>query len=219
MIGHRFIRFARFVPSAPLRVAHLAISLRIVQVAVPGLFFLLTACGGNMEDPRIELNPHPTMRYKITVTIAGAPGPFDNIEASVDYGVSNFDCVPEQPISGARLLPQKHVPLKLSKLSETTYVADMYADLIKDEDYYSLGTCHWSLAAVMVNVTKNRMRFTTPLTSKNFSSKKDETRYYSFDSYRDSNVDTHNIGNTDRNAYRNAADTFSIRVTARATQQ
>ena len=189
-----------------------------MQVAVPGLFLLLPACGGNMEDPRIELNPHPTMRYKITVTIADAPGPFDNIEASVDYGVTDFDCVPEQPISGARLLPRKHVELTLSKLSETTYVADMYTDLFKDDDYYSLGTCRWSVAAVTFNATKERMRFTTPLTFKKFSAENGETRYYSFDSYRDSSLETHNLGNTDRNAYRNAAGTFAINVTARKAQ-
>jgi len=172
-----------------------------------------------MEDPKIELNPHPKMRYAITVTFENTPGPFDSIEASADYGVTNNSCVPEQPLSGARLLPNKRVHLQLRRITETTYETDMYVDLIQDEDYYSKGVCRWSLAAVSVSARKQKMTFITPLSGRNFKNPGVETRYFSFSSYRDSGESLRNMGNKERSAYPDPSSTFSVRVSAAEMHQ
>lgn len=214
----RINRFARFVPGAFTWVTHARVARKIVQVAVPGLFLLLTACGGNMEEPKIELNPHPAMHYALAVVIDGAPGAFDSVDASADYGVTDYGCVPEQPVSGARHLPGKHVPLRLVKASDTTYTTEIYVDLLKDEDYFGKGVCHWKLAGITAEAAKRRMRFITPVSARTFSERKSETRYFSFDAYYNDEFETRNMGNRDRHAYPDSHKTFSISVTAKEMQ-
>lgn len=179
----------------------------------------LSACGGDAGRPRIELNQHPKMHYAISVSIDNPPGPFDNIDAVVDYGVTNNSCVPEQPFSGARILPSKHVSLKLRKTGNVTYESDMYVDLVQDEDYYSMGVCRWSLAAITVTAKRQKMAFITPLSAKNFRSTGAETRYFSYSSYADSGEAVRNMGNTNPNAYPEASRTFSISVATTGTQK
>jgi hypothetical protein len=168
-----------------------------------------------LGDPRIELNPHPTKRYGIVVTFENAPGPFDSIEGHVDYGVTDYSCVPEQPISGARLLPSKRVDLKLRKVSETRYETDMYVDLLKDKDFYSKGVCHWSAALFSIIARHGRMTFMTPLPNLEYPADSQEVRYFSFAAYQRSSTDMLNTGNTDRGAYPEHSKTFSIRAVAR----
>jgi hypothetical protein len=105
-----------------------------------------------MNTPDIKQNPHPRMRYEITVTIQDAPGPFDSINGDVQYGVANDDCVPLQPFSGAQLSPDKHVPLVFTRVSGNLYKATMYADLLLDEDYYGRGVCHWSIVGASADL-------------------------------------------------------------------
>jgi len=215
MIGHRFIRFARFVPSAPLQATRITVARRIVQVAVPGLFLLLTACGGNMEDPRIELNPHPTMRYTITASIADAPGAFDTIEADAQYQVTNDDCAPEQPISGARLVPSKRMKIELHRSGENLYQGDVYLDRLKDENYFLHGICEWSLVAVSVSAIHGKMEFATPLFLPRFFEPEGITRYFSYEAYNKSEMRLSITGNENRNAYADPSKTFSVKVSAR----
>lgn len=210
---------ARYVPSASRRMPPRWGIRRVVQAAVPGLCLLLTACGGNMDQPKIELNPHPKMHYAITITLTNVPGPFDSIDASADYGVTDYSCVPEQPVSGARLLPRKHVDLTLRRTSTTTYNTDIYVDLMQDEDYYSKGTCRWSISAVSAVARRGRMSFITPLTKFEYPTSSSEIRYFSFAAYQRSGTDMLNTGNEDRNAYPNPSQTFSIQVDATEMQQ
>jgi len=191
----------------------------LALISVIGLCLAFASCSGLLGDPKIELNPHPTKRYGIIVTFENAPGPFDSIEAHVDYGVTDYSCVPEQPISGARLLPSKRVDLKLRKISETTYETDMYVDLLKDKDFYSKGVCHWSAALFSVIVRRGRMKFITPSPDFKYPADNQEVRYFSFAAYQQSSTDMRNTGNTDRDAYSDPSKTFSIKVVARELRQ
>ena len=215
MNTNRFKPVARFVPGASFRKAGSAGIRKIVQVAVPGLCLLLTACGGNMEDPKIELNPHPKMRYAVTVTFENAPGPFDSIEASVDYSVTDYSCVPEQPMSGARILPGKHLDLELRQVNATTYETEVYVDRLKDDDFFSKGICHWSEVSFSAIARRGRMTFMTPLPNFKYPAASTEVRYFSFSAYQRSTTDMLNTGNRDRNAYPDSSKTFSIRVDAK----
>jgi hypothetical protein len=180
-------------------------------------YISLSACGGNAGHPKIELNQHPKMHYAISVSIDNPPGPFDNIDAFADYGVTNNSCVPEQPFSGARILPSKRVSLMLRKTGNTTHESDMYLDLVQDEDYFSKGVCRWSLAAITVTAKRQKMAFIIPLSAKNFKSTGAVTRYFSYSSYADSGEAVRNMGNTNRNAYPEASRTFSITVATTGT--
>ena len=187
----------------------------LALISVVGLCLAFASCSGLLGDPKIELNPQPTKRYGIIVTFENAPGPFDSIEAHVDYGVTDYSCVPEQSVSGARLLPSKRVDLKLRKVSETTYETDMYVDLLKDKDFYSKGVCHWSEASFSVVASRGRMKFMTPLPNFRYPSDVEETRNFSFSAYERRSTDMLNTGNKDRGAYPEPSKTFSIRVNAK----
>jgi hypothetical protein len=172
-----------------------------------------------MEDPKIELNPHPKMHYAITVTFANTPGPFDSIRVAAQYEVTNRDCVPEQPVSGATILPSKRIELKLQRITDATYEADVYVDRIKEEDYFSKGICHWSLVAVSAKASRGTMDFVTPLFNPEFFNAAGATRYFSFSSYNDTRTRMLNTGNLDRNAYPDPPKTFSVNVIAREIRQ
>jgi hypothetical protein len=187
----------------------------LMSSLVSALCISLAACG-EWAEPKFSENPNPRMHDKVTITFVDAPGPFSWIQADASYDVSDYSCVPEQPLSGARLLPSKTVPLKLRKTSETTYETDVYLDLMKDEDYYSKGVCHWSLSSVSASAVHRRMRFETILSRLSHPGHAVETRYFSFASYQDSHETMLNTGNADRNAYPDPSRTFSIRVEAEA---
>ncbi|WP_036114779.1 MULTISPECIES: hypothetical protein [Luteibacter] len=215
----RINRFARFVPGAFTWATHAKVARKIVKVAVPGLFLLLTACGGNMEDPKIELNPHPAMHYVVTIVFNGAPGAFDTIKASAQYEVTNRDCVPEQPISGATILPSKQLWLDLHRVNEGVYETDLYIDQIKDENYFSKGRCRWSLVAVSAKASHGRMQFVTPLFVPRFFEERGIANYFSFASYNDANTALLNTGNENRAAYPHPSETFSVQVSAREARR
>lgn len=86
--------------------------------SILSLASITAACGDSMNNPGITFNPHPKMRYELTLSLPDAPGPFDTMDGSVLYMVSNASCVPEQPISGARLTPEKTLPIILNRLSD-----------------------------------------------------------------------------------------------------
>ncbi len=172
-----------------------------------------------MEDAKIELNPHPKMHYAITVTFTDAPGLFDSIRVSAQYEVSNRDCVPEQPVSGATMLPSKRMELKIHRINEAIYETDVYVDQIEDENYFSKGVCHWSLVSVSAKASRGTMDFVTPLFNPEFFKAAGARRYFSYLSYNDTRARMLNTGNLDRNAYPDPSKTFSVNVVAREIRQ
>ncbi|WP_165973457.1 hypothetical protein [Luteibacter rhizovicinus] len=167
-----------------------------------------------MKKPDIKQNPNPKMRYEITVTIDDAPGPFDRIEGSVDYKVSNDRCVPLTPITGATVAPEKRVPLELTRTSDHVYKGTVFVDLLQDEDYFGMGVCHWSVVAAGVDVYVQKMGFSGSLFHDNLLAGKTDTRYFSKRSYFATDMDLINSGNAKRTDFKNPDDTFSISMKA-----
>lgn len=99
------------------------------------------------QSARITRNPHPVQRYELTFTLHDAPGPFDAVTASAAYEIANKECVPRQPVSGANPAPAPVIPIDVERVGDNTYRGYVYLDLLKDEDYYGLGVCHWQLVS------------------------------------------------------------------------
>jgi hypothetical protein len=156
-----------------------AMSKRLYSSLILSLALITSACGSPMKTPDIKQNPHPKMRYEITMTIQGAPGPFDAISGFVQYKVSNDRCVPLTPISGATLPPEKSVPLELSHVSDNVYKGTLYVDLLQDEDYYGLGVCHWAVVAATVSLKVKKADFSPDLFADGILKQASETRYFS----------------------------------------
>ncbi len=98
--------------------------------------------------PVIHHNPDP-VTYEVIVTIKDAPGPFEVVKAAMQYEVLDERCLPDLGgMSGSRASLLEWVPVELAKRPDGTYRGLIRDGLLKDEDYYGLGICHWSLVTV-----------------------------------------------------------------------
>lgn len=154
-------------------------SKRLTSSLILSLALITSACGSPMKTPDIKLNPHPKMRYEITMTIQGAPGPFDSVDGFVQYKVSNDRCVPLTPISGATLPPEKSVPIEFSHVSDNVYKGTLYVDLLQDEDYFGLGICHWAIVAATASLKAGKVDLSPDLFADSILKQASETRYFS----------------------------------------
>lgn len=180
-----------------------------------------------MKQPEIKLNPHPKMRYEITLTIEDAPGPFDAVEGSAGYQVSNDRCVPLQPISGAQHTPRKSVPLSLTRVSDKVYKGMFYVDYLQDEDYFGLGVCRWSMTFVGFSLQIGNLVFSHSLDLNEALVGKPVPRYFNNRSYfsedAKSKRDDHpriSSGNAQRSDFKeDSNNTFSMTLTAKENFQ
>ncbi|WP_089978915.1 hypothetical protein [Luteibacter sp. UNCMF331Sha3.1] len=163
-----------------------------------------------MNKPDIKLNPHPKMRYEITMTVEGAPGGFEAVQGRVDYHVSNPDSVPLTPLSGATVEPQEHTSVEFERVNDTTYKAYVYADRYLDEDYFGRGTCHWALVAVSANLIQGRARFSPMIVADDVFRQKESRRWFANQAYRGSPLSGPDIGTGKRSDYKQPDDTFSV---------
>lgn len=109
------------------------------------LALALAACSSPMDKhPDIKLNPHPVQRYELTATV-DAPGPFDSVTGYVSYDVTNVECVPRDAWEGARNVPSSSRSFEMTRVDAHTWKGYFYRDLLRDEDYFGLGVCHWDL--------------------------------------------------------------------------
>lgn len=197
------------------------------RLVATSLFILLTltlpACGQSMKKPDIKLNPHPKMRYEITLTIEDAPGPFDAVEGSAGYQVANDRCVPLTSFSGVRLTPEKHVPMVLTRVNDKVYKGELYVDLLADEDYFGLGLCRWSMPFADFDLQIGNLAFAHAIALKDILAGKSVTRYFNNRSYFSedarSKKDGHprvSGGNAERSDFGNESkNTFSTTITAK----
>ena len=115
-----------------------------------------------MQTPDIQRNPHPKMRYEITIVIKDAPGPFDSAEGYISYEIINEKCAPFEKLAGIyRTPPSQHPSFPLTRIGDNEYKGIFYIDLLHDEDYYGLGVCHWKLSSVGVRLNVGGMFFTS----------------------------------------------------------
>jgi hypothetical protein len=191
------------------------ISLRTKAALAALSFTAYSACGAAMNKPDVKLNPQPRLRYEITIKVDNAPGPFDRVEGVIDYRVSNENCVPLTPVTGATVAPEKRVPTVLTHLSGNMYKGEIYADLFQDEDYYGKGVCHWSVVAASANLYVKQVDFNAPLFHDDLLKGKPVTRYYSKRSYATTQLERVDTGESDPTQYQDEANTtFSITIQA-----
>jgi hypothetical protein len=107
-------------------------------------------------DPMAEFrNPKPRQAYRITMTITGAPGPFDWMRPIAHFDVTNRECLsPPKDNPGGRSAPVPTAPtdFELTQTGEGVYSGVVYADLMLDRDYNGHGICHWEMTSVLVQM-------------------------------------------------------------------
>lgn len=174
------------------------------------------AYGATMKNPDIELNPNPRQRYEIVARVQDAPGNFDRIEGAVQYKVTDRQCVPLTPITGAAQFPEKRVPIELHRVDDHTYKGDIYLDLLQDKDYFGMGVCHWNLIGADVTFQVNKLYFSPSLFHDDLVSQHPVIRFFADRSYQLSTTQRVDTGNARREDFKEDADrTFSIELKAR----
>lgn len=188
---------------------------RPAVLAILSATLAFSACGSPMDTPAIKKNPHPSRRYEITITIEGAPGPFDSAKADVLLQVKNDECYPLQPGSGARFAPEKRIPVELSG-SGNTYKGSFYEDQLLDENYFGMGVCHWGINIVGAYLSAGKASFDTSLSTEDLHSGRPNTTYYRVKSYHNQNQIFPDSGSPrTEDVVKNPGDYFSITVTGK----
>jgi hypothetical protein len=191
-----------------------ALTASILSVAL-----ITTACGAPMKTPDIKSNPHPKMRYEITMTIEGAKGPFDSIETIAQYDIANDRCVPLTPGSGATIAPDKTFPIHMTKVGENAYRGEIYTDQLVDEDYYGLGVCHWKLTAFSGYLGVKKRMLSSGIEHDEVVAQKPAVRYFSNQNFTNPALTGVDNGDGNRSNYKDPADTFSVTYTAKENFQ
>lgn len=184
---------------------------------VLALAFLTTAHASAMKTPEIKHNPTPKKRYDITLTVDGAPGPFDSITGFVEYKVANDECVPLEPVSGATIAPEEKVPVVFKHETGNVYIGSIYADLMQDEDYYGLGMCHWQVVAASAVLKNNAVEFSPAIFHKDIEAQHAVSTYFVKGDYVD-NTNPHSaFGTTNRSLFQpeSRTDLFTVTLAAK----
>lgn len=184
-------------------------------IALPlSLLLTLPAYGEAMKQPDVKLNPEPRMRYEITATVHGAPGPFERIDGHVDYEVSNPACVPMTPVMGATVVPRKRVPVTFARSGDGQFRGEIYMDYLKDEDYFGQGVCHWAVVGATADFHHREVNFSPAIYKDDILGNREVVKYFSKRSYEHADSERIDVGANDTSAFNDAAATFTITLHA-----
>lgn len=191
-----------------------------LPVAAALTLLTLTACSRTMDDSDIKQNPHPKQAYEITVTIRDAPGPFDSVKGEMAFEVENHDCVPQDPVSGARKVPTRYPLVPLEALGGGRYRGTIYLDLLQDDDYFGLGTCHWQFNGLIVTAHAFNRTFGANFTPDQIRAQNVHDRYVPKDLYAPAPMDDLNYpaGSSDADVMQHPEKFFAIELTAKERQ-
>ncbi|MDM0058386.1 hypothetical protein [Variovorax fucosicus] len=188
------------------------------------LFLLLTltlpACGQSMKQPDIKLNPHPKMRYEITLTIEDSPGPFESVAGYANFE-TDTNCVPEAPITagnyGAKYPVGHSVLVALRPVGANTYQGTMYMDWPKDEDYYGLGVCRWRFSSFSASLKVGEVSFGPSMWDRDVVAQQSKTEYFAKRAYGDNSISDRHVSSLGTNyvATRIQVDFFSTTLSAK----
>lgn len=151
-------------------------------------------------------NPTPKQTYRITLSVAEAPGPFAKAEGSIRYEAPNCGYIAEG-ISGVPMEPSHYLPIKFSKIGENTFVATIHADAMLDEDYLGTGVCRWQPVSVTSSIratgAKTDIEYIVGLSGDELRGLKADTSYFVKDEYPGNDPsERSDLGNADPNWYR-----------------
>lgn len=144
----------------------------------------MPSCQPDTQHPHVTHNAHPKMRYEITLTIKDAPGLFDSVTGSALYEVTNEKCSPFSKFMGIYRPPSiQDNQLLVTQVSDHEYVVTTYLDLMKDEDYYDLGVCHWAMNQVIFRLKAGGAEFIASILRDEIISQQPTTIYLLKEAY------------------------------------
>lgn len=189
----------------------------LATMLVLSLVLAISGCSHAMNDSDIKQNPHPKQRYEITMTIDGAPGPFDSVTGKMGYEITNPDCVPKDPVSGGSSPPGSTPSIEFRQEGGGLYRGVLYLDLLQDDNYFGLGVCHWKMTDAFMGLKANGVTFGPNISYDDIVSNKSSTWYFLKEYYSGVSLKDYNDGGTLLSDYvaKNRDKFFSITLTAK----
>lgn len=134
-------------------------------------------------SPRAHRLAVPGRPYTVTVTVEGAPGPFEAVSAFVQYDIANYQqCGKYNSDTGTRMPITASESFPLEKISNTKYRGTFYLDLMRDEDFFGNGVCHWGLTQMSTRLkatgAHEDTRFLPYLPKESITSQESRTLYF-----------------------------------------
>ncbi|MBS0343549.1 MAG: hypothetical protein JSS56_23850 [Proteobacteria bacterium] len=190
----------------------------------------LAGCGQGKDYKKVryEHNPEPKERYEITVTVQGAPGPMNFVEAGAWYDIANRTCLPQKDsYTGADVVADSAgIEMKLQPQGEVTWTGTVYADGMREAPYFGAEVCTWAFGGVGTQIkatgAQEETRFKPSMDAEQIRREETVVTYFNKRNYpRAPEADMENypyFGQTDRIRFGRAitdADLFTITVRSR----
>ncbi|OWT68947.1 MULTISPECIES: hypothetical protein [unclassified Achromobacter] len=179
----------------------------------------LAACGtsaASNKKPDIKLNSDARMKYEITATVSDPSLAFEPVKGFADYVVDTPNCVPLTRFTGATIAPEYRAPVELTRVGPNTYRGELTFDLLKDEDYYGQGMCHWTLVAVSTDFHRHKTNFSPALFKGDLLATGRMQRYFSRKSYAVDDMERIDTGVPDASNFKNPSqELFTITLQAK----
>lgn len=167
-----------------------------------------TPTAREQKRPDYRQNPQPRQAYRITMTIANAPGPFAHMLGLAQFDVVNPECLPPPDENNGHLwpVPTEGVEIPLQQVADNTYSGVVYADQMLDEDYYGRGACRWKLIQAQVQLkatgADGETKFVPSYPDKKLLAGEPEAVYFNKRSYPNLGADEFvNLGESNRSRF------------------
>lgn len=126
------------------------------QALAVAMLWILSACTEHKPvlAPHARINPDPSERYEISLTLLEDPGDITHVTGAMNYTIANRDCLPTDytmALGGMKPKFREEKIIPISSLGET-YTATVYEDFFLSEDYYGLGVCNWKVEGIGISL-------------------------------------------------------------------
>lgn len=188
---------------------------------LPRLLLLSLLTASACTGPRsldIQDDPVPKQRYEVTLEIHQPPGPFGSTARGwVTYRIDNSRCLTPIPGEGTTVFPEKTVEFNVTRVSATVYRGTIFLDRLQDQDYYSLGICHWNVNTLGIELKGNGVKFNTAMGGNELLAGKPVTTYYVVADYQRAFNHEDAVGFTNRALFRTTPPSgiFDMTLTTR----
>ncbi|MGO1069699.1 hypothetical protein [Lysobacter sp. CA199] len=159
---------------------------RFPRAALVFVLLAVSGCsnGSGGKMPTYKQNPAPKDQYELTVVVSNAPGPFASMKASMQYDITNMDCLPPAEVfSGVQKTPiSTFLPIRLEKVDDSTYRGEVALDGLVDGDYFGHGVCRFSPVGpsfqFKASGAEEETRFVASLDAGDVANTAEQTTYY-----------------------------------------
>jgi len=217
-IDHRLMFRTRHDLIGPTRPRGYAVR-AIVAVA---LFGFLQAChvapSKALRPIEVKVNRAAQRGKALEFRFSSLPGAVRLSGAELHFEIQNRECVPMdygRAWGGVRLPPRYGLPAHISRASDGALIVDVPKDALIDEDYFSLGVCHWALQSVSLPFASDRARFVASVSADEILAGKDLVLQYLVSDYTSGAEHLPAIFGERPGFYPDNKPQFSLKVTVR----